>query len=88
MTLGFEAKTSQAVESTKRKRINNEEELREQLERLQMEVGTNKALTISLEELILIGKKLRKFAEQQLDENDKKIMSLEKQLEGEKTVRN
>jgi hypothetical protein len=34
MTLGFESKTSQAIAPTKRKRINNEEELREQLERL------------------------------------------------------
>jgi hypothetical protein len=33
----------------KEKRINNDEELREQLERLQMEVGTNKALKISFE---------------------------------------
>jgi hypothetical protein len=29
MTLGFEAETSQAIKSTKRKRISNEEELRE-----------------------------------------------------------
>jgi len=29
MTLGFKAETSQAIEPTKRKRINNEEELRE-----------------------------------------------------------
>jgi len=40
-------------------------------------VGTSKALGISLDEQILIEKKLRKFAEQQLEEKDKKIMSLE-----------
>jgi hypothetical protein len=34
MSLGFEAETSQAVEPIKRKRINNTEELREQLEKL------------------------------------------------------
>jgi hypothetical protein len=40
MTLGFKVETSQAVEPTKTKRISNEEELREQLEKLQIEVGT------------------------------------------------
>jgi hypothetical protein len=40
-------------------------------------VGISKALGISLDEQILIEKKLRKFAEQQLEEKDKKIMSLE-----------
>jgi hypothetical protein len=34
MSLGFEAETLQAVEPIKRKRINNTEELREQLEKL------------------------------------------------------
>jgi len=53
-----------------------------------MEVGINKALTISLDEQILTKTKLRKFAEQQLEEKDKKIMSLEKQLKGEKAARN
>jgi hypothetical protein len=50
-------------------------------------MGTDKALRISLEKQILIEEKLRKFAEQQLKEKDKKIMSLEKQLEGEKATR-
>jgi hypothetical protein len=64
MTLGFEAETSQVDELIKRKRINNEEKLTEQLEGLQMEVGTSKALGISLEEQILIKEKLRKFTKQ------------------------
>jgi hypothetical protein len=34
VTLGFEVETSQAIEPIKRKRINKEEELREQLEKL------------------------------------------------------
>jgi hypothetical protein len=34
MTLGFKVETSQADELIKRKRINNEEKLTEQLERL------------------------------------------------------
>ena len=61
--------------------------MKEQLERLQIKMGTDKALRISLEKQILIEEKLRKFAEQQLKEKDKKIMSLEKQLEGEKATR-
>jgi hypothetical protein len=88
MTLGFKVETSQADELIKRKRINNEEKLTEQLERLQMEVGTSKTLRISLEEQILTKEKIRKFTKQQLDEKDKKIMSLEKQLDGEKLAIN
>jgi hypothetical protein len=61
--LGFEAETSQAVESTKRKRISNEEELRKQLEKLQIKVSTSKALRISLDEQLLTKEKLRKFVE-------------------------
>ena len=34
MTFGFKVEASQAVELTKRKRIGNEKELREQLEKL------------------------------------------------------
>jgi len=40
------------------------EELREQLERHQIEVSTGKALRISLEEQILTKEKLRKFTKQ------------------------
>ncbi|KAL9391893.1 hypothetical protein Peur_015813 [Populus x canadensis] len=82
MTLGFEANNSQAIEPTKIKRINKKKELKEQLEILQIEVGTNKALRISLKEQILIEEKLKKFVEQQLEENriNKKKM-LREQLE-------
>jgi hypothetical protein len=51
-------------------------------------VSTSKALKISLKEQLLIKEKLRKFVEQQLEENDKKIMSLKKQLKKEKEARN
>jgi uncharacterized protein YccT (UPF0319 family) len=60
MTLRFEAETTQVIEPTKRKRINNEEELREQLERHQIEVVTGKAFRISLEKQILSKEKLKK----------------------------
>ena len=53
-----------------------------------MELDSSKALKISLEEQLLIEKNLRKFVEQQLEEKDKKIISLEKQLKEEKTIRN
>lgn len=64
MTLGFEAKNSQAVEPTKIKMINKKKKLREQLEILQIEVGIGKALRISLKKQILTEEKLKKFAEQ------------------------
>jgi hypothetical protein len=63
MNLEFKTETSQTAELNKRKRINNEEELREQLEKLYVELGTNKALKISLEEQLFIEDKLRKFME-------------------------
>jgi len=72
----------------KKKRIRNEKELREQLERLQMKVDTSKALRISFKEQLLTKKKLRKFVEQQLKKNDKKIMSLEKKFKEKKEARN
>jgi DNA-directed RNA polymerase subunit K/omega len=53
-----------------------------------MELDSSKALKISLEEQLLIEKNLRKFVEQQLEEKDKKIISLEKQLKEEKTIKN
>jgi L-fucose isomerase-like protein len=88
MILGFEVETLQTIEPTKRKRINNEKELREQLEKLQIEVDTNKVLRISLDKQLLIKEKLRKFVEQQLEEKDKKIISLKKKLKEKKAVRN
>jgi hypothetical protein len=80
MTLGFKVDTSQVVKQTKRKRIRNEEGLKEQLEKVKMEVNTSKPFGISLEEQLLTKEKLRNFIEQQLEEKDKKIMSLDKQL--------
>jgi DNA-directed RNA polymerase subunit K/omega len=53
-----------------------------------MELDSSKALKISLEEQLLIENNLRKFVEQQFEEKDKKIISLEKQLKEEKTIRN
>ena len=60
MNLQFKAETSQATELNKRKKI-NKEELREQLEKLQVELGTSKVLRISLEEQLFTKEKLRKF---------------------------
>jgi hypothetical protein len=72
MNLEFESRTSQATELNKRTKINNEKELREQLEKLQVDSGTSKNFKISLEEQLLTKEKLRKFVEQQLMEKDKK----------------
>ena len=64
--------SSQSIEPTKRKRISNKEELKEQLEKLQIEAGISKTLRISLEEQLLTKEKLRKCIEQQLEEKYKK----------------
>ena len=88
MNLEFESGTLQAIELDKRKKINNKKELREQLEKLQVELSTSKTLRISLEEQLLTKEKLRKFVEQQLMGKDKKVVFLEKQLKEEKVVRN
>jgi hypothetical protein len=63
MNLEFESGTLQAIELDKTKKINNEKELREQLEKLQVELSTSKTLRISLEEQLLTKEKLRKFVE-------------------------
>jgi len=63
MNLEFEFGTLQAIELDKTKKINNEKELREQLEKLQVELSTSKTLRISLEEQLLTKEKLRKFVE-------------------------
>jgi hypothetical protein len=88
INLEFESCTSQATELNKRKKINNEKELREQLEKLQVDSGTSKTFKISLEEQLLTKEKLRKFVEQQLMEKDKKVVFLDKQLKEEKVARN
>jgi len=51
-------------------------------------VGTHKVLRISFEEQLLTEEKLRKFVKQQLEEKDKKIISLKKKLKEENAVRN
>jgi hypothetical protein len=83
INLEFESWTSQATKLNKRKKINNEKELREQLEKLQVDSGTSKTFKISLEEQLLTKEKLRKFVEQQLMEKDKKVVFLDKQLKEE-----
>jgi hypothetical protein len=66
----FEAETLQAAELSKRKRVNNEEELREQLEKFQVQLGSSITSRISLKEQLITEKKLRKFVEHQLMEKD------------------
>jgi hypothetical protein len=43
-------------------------------------VGTHKVLRISFEEQLLTEEKLRKFVKQQLEEKNKKIISLKKKI--------
>jgi hypothetical protein len=53
-----------------RKRVNNEEELREQLEKFQVQLGSSRTSRISLKEQLITEKKLRKFVEHQIMEKD------------------
>jgi hypothetical protein len=76
------------LELTKRKSTSSEEELGEQLEKLWMKMGTDKAIRMSLEEQLHTEEKFRKFVEWQLKEKDKKIISLEKQLKEVKEAKN
>jgi len=80
---GFEARTLQTNELSKRKRVNNEEGLIEQLGKLQVELGSSKTSRISLEEQLFTKEKLRKFMEKQIMEKEQRIVSLEMQLKGE-----
>ena len=88
MNLEFESGTLQATQLKKWKKINNEKELREQLEKLQVDLGTSKTIRIPLKEQLLTKEKFRKFVEQQLMEKDKKVVFLEKQSKKKKMARN
>jgi len=84
---GFEARTLQTNELSKRKRVNNEEELIEQLGKLQVKLGSSKTSRISLEEQLFTKEKLRKFMEKQIMEKEQRIVSLEMQLKGERIAK-
>jgi len=66
--------------SLKRKKVSNEEDLIEQLERLQIELGKSKEDKAALERMMMEGDKSRVFLNEQLESRDEKIGMLETQL--------
>jgi hypothetical protein len=72
--------------SLKRKKVSNEEDLREQLERLQIELGKSKGDKAALERMMMEGDESRVFLNEQLESRDAKIGVLEMQLSKGKAV--
>ena len=82
------AKSPQTVEeSIKRKRVNNEEELRRQMEKLQIELSKSRKDKAMLEEMMLEGDKMRAFLDEQKQSRDAGITKLELKLGEEKIAR-
>jgi chromosome segregation ATPase len=72
--------------SLKRKKVSNEEDLMEQLERLQIELGKSKGDKAALERMMMEGDKSKVFLNEQLESRDAKIVMLELQLSKGKAV--
>ena len=72
--------------SLKRKKVSNEEDLMEQIERLQKELGKSKGDKAALERMMMEGDKSRVFLNEQLESKDAKIGMLELQLSKGKAV--
>ena len=72
--------------SLKRKKVSNEEDLMEQIERLQKELGKSKGDKAALERMMMEGDKSRVFLNEQLESKDAKIGMLELQLSKGKVV--
>ena len=70
----------------KEKKVSNEEDLREQLERLQIELGKSKGDKAALERMMMEGDESRVFLNEQLESRDAKIGVLELQLSKGKAV--
>jgi hypothetical protein len=77
-----EAKSPQTIEeSVKRKRVNNEEELRRQVEKLRTELSKSRKDKAMLEEM------MRAFLDEQIQSRDARITKLELKLGEEKIAR-
>jgi hypothetical protein len=74
-------KSPQTVEEPiKRKRVNNEEELRRQVEKLQTELSKSRKDKAMLEEMMLKEDKRRAFLDEQIQSRDARITKLELKL--------
>jgi chromosome segregation ATPase len=83
-----EVRSFQAVEEpSKRKRISSEEELRRQVEKLQIELSKRKKDKTLLDEMMLEGDKRRAFLDEQIQSKDERISKLELKLGEEKIDR-
>jgi chromosome segregation ATPase len=83
-----EVRSFQAVEEpSKRKRISSEEELRRQVEKLQIELSKRKKDKTLLDEMMLEGDKKRAFLDEQIQSKDARISKLELKLGEEKIAR-
>jgi len=81
-------RSSQTVEELiKRKRINNEEELRGQVEKLKIELSKRRKDKVMLEEMTLKGDKRRAFLDEQIQSRDVRIINLELKLGEEKIAK-
>jgi hypothetical protein len=81
-------KSPQTVEeSIKRKRVNNEEELRRQVKKLRIELSKSRKDKAILEEMMLEGDKRRAFLDKQIQSRDARITKLELKLGEEKIAR-
>ena len=83
-----EVKSPQTEEKhVKRKRVDNEEELRRQIKKLQMELSKTRKDKSIMEEMVVEGDKRRAFLDEQIQSKDAKITKLELKLDEEKNVR-
>jgi len=80
------AKFPQTIEEPiKRKKVNNEEELRTQVEKLRIELNKSRKDKAMLEEMMLKEDKRRAFLDEQIQSRDARITKLELKL-GEKKI--
>ena len=81
-------KSPQTIEEPiKRKMVNNEEELRRQVEKLRIELSKSRKDKTMLEKMMLEGDKRRAFLDEQIQSRDARITKLELKLGEEKIAR-
>jgi len=81
-------KSPQIIEEPiKRKRVNNEEELRRQVEKLRIELSKSRKDKAMLEEMMLKEDKRRAFLDEQIQSRDARMTKLELKLGEEKIAR-
>ena len=71
----------------KRKRVDNEEELRRQVEKLMVELSKSKKEKAMMEEMVVGGDNKRAFLDEQIQSKDERIAKLESNLFEKESVR-